>query len=155
MLNFDFLEKGLEITSPSDFVHDFSRKMCLMLYSINCPNFIWLPLLKTLVNMCIAIVYFPGYNIIYFEITPIFLIKPFFYLTKKSRQKCKYLENERSFKVGVSPFKKICFICFDESLLKMVKNPFHLILKAFFVLKIFKFLSWLFVHLEEMARLET
>ena len=45
-LNFDFLEKGLGIVSPPYFVYDFSRKMFLMLYSINWPNFIvWLPLL--------------------------------------------------------------------------------------------------------------
>ena len=31
-----------------------------------------------------------------------------------------------------------------ESLLKMVKNAFYFTLKAFFILKIFKFLSWLF-----------
>ena len=35
MLNFDFLEKGLGIVSPSHFVYDFSRIMFLMLYSIN------------------------------------------------------------------------------------------------------------------------
>ena len=40
-------------------------------------------------------------------------------------------------KVGLS----ICFICFYESPLKMVKNAFYFILKALFVLKIFKFLS--------------
>ena len=32
-----------------------------------------------------------------FEINLIFLIKPFCYMTKKSRQKFKYLENEKSF----------------------------------------------------------
>ena len=32
-----------------------------------------------------------------FEINLIFLIKPFFYMTKKSRQKFKYLENGKSF----------------------------------------------------------
>ena len=35
MLNFDILEKGLEIVSTPHFVNDFSRKMILMLYSIN------------------------------------------------------------------------------------------------------------------------
>ena len=58
MLNFDFLDKGLEILSPAHFVYDFLAKMFLMLYSINRPNFIaWLPsLLEILDNMCIAIV---------------------------------------------------------------------------------------------------
>ena len=31
------------------------------------------------------------------EINLIFLIKPFFYMPKKSRQKFKYFENEKSF----------------------------------------------------------
>ena len=35
MLNFDFLEKGLEIVSPSHFVYDIQRKMFLKLLSIN------------------------------------------------------------------------------------------------------------------------
>ena len=35
MLNFDFLEKGLGIVSPTYFVYDFSTKMLLMLYSLN------------------------------------------------------------------------------------------------------------------------
>ena len=47
--------------------------------------------------------------------------------------------------------KKIIFICFIESPLKMMKNAFYLILKALFVLKIFKFLSWHFGHAEETA----
>ena len=35
MLNFDFLEKGLGIVSPRNFVYEFSTKVFLMLYSIN------------------------------------------------------------------------------------------------------------------------
>ena len=56
MLNFDFLDKGLGIVSPTHFVNGFSTKMFLMLYSINWPNFIaWLPLLlEILSNMCIT-----------------------------------------------------------------------------------------------------
>ena len=73
--------------------------MLLMLYSIDWPNLIlWLPLiLEMLVNMCIAIVCYPGCNVIDFQINLIFLIKPFLYMTKKSRQKSKYLQNEKSF----------------------------------------------------------
>ena len=37
--------------------------------------------------------------------------------------------------------------------LKMMKNAFYFILEALFVLKIFKFLSRLFGHLEKTARL--
>ena len=46
------------------------------------------------------------------------------------------------------------FICFNESPLKMMKNAFYFILKALFVFKISKFLSWLFGPVEKMARLE-
>ena len=34
----------------------------------------------------------------------------------------------------------------SESLLKMMKNVFYLTVKTFFVLKVFKFLSWRFGH---------
>ena len=46
----------------------------------------------------IAIIYFPGCDVINFEINLIFLIKSLFYMTTKSRQKFKYFENEKSFK---------------------------------------------------------
>ena len=39
MLNFDFLKQGLGIVSPAHFLNDFSRKMLLVLYSINWLNF--------------------------------------------------------------------------------------------------------------------
>ena len=99
MVNFDFLNKGLGIVSPAHFVYDFSTKMFLMLYSINWPNFIvWLSLLlEILGNMCIAIVCWPGCDVINFKINLIFLIKPFLYMTKKSRQNLKFLKNEKSF----------------------------------------------------------
>ena len=38
--------------------------------------------------------------------------------------------------------------------LKMIKHAFHFILKALFILKIFKFLSWLFDHVEKTTWLE-
>ena len=58
MLNFDFSDDGLRLASPLHSVYDFSRKMFLMLYSINRPNFIVsLPLLvEILDNVCITIV---------------------------------------------------------------------------------------------------
>ena len=52
-----------------------------------------------------------------------------------------------------SPLPKKFFICFYGSPLKM-KNAFYFILKALFVLRIFKFLSWLFGHREKTAWLE-
>ena len=54
-------------------------------------------------------------------------------------------------KVGFSPFKTICVIRLIESPLKLIKNAFYFILKALFVLKIFKFLSRLFGHVEKTA----
>ena len=39
-----------------------------------------------------------------------------------------------------SHFPNVCFICFDGSLLKMMKNSFYFILKTLFILKIFIFL---------------
>ena len=80
---------GLAMVSPPYFVCDFSRKMFLMLYSINWPNFIvWLSLLLDILgNICIAIVWCPGCDVISFEINLFFLIKPFFYMTKNARQK--------------------------------------------------------------------
>ena len=56
---FYFLEKGVGLVFPPHFVYDFSRKMFLMLHSINWRTFIvWLPLLlQILDNMSITIVY--------------------------------------------------------------------------------------------------
>ena len=53
--------------------------------------------------------------------------------------------------VGFSPSKKFCFI---ESPLKVMGNAFYFILKALFILKIFKFLSRLFGHVGKTAFLE-
>ena len=41
----------------------------------------------------------------------------------------------------LSPSKKKFIICFNDSPSKMMKNAFYFILKALFVLQIFKFLS--------------
>ena len=49
---------------------------------------------------------------------------------------------------------KAYFICFNVSSLKIIKNGFYLILKALFVIKIFKFLSWSFGLVEETAWIE-
>ena len=53
-------------------------------------------------------------------------------------------------KVGLPPSKKISFICFNESFLKMMKIiAFYFVLKALFSLKISKLLSSLFDHVEK------
>ena len=55
-VNFDFSEKGLGIASPPHFMSDFSRKLFLVLYSIDWPNFIvWLPLLLTISQLLLTI----------------------------------------------------------------------------------------------------
>ena len=92
-----FFRKESGKSSSSTFCIWFFKKNVFMLYSINWPNFIvcLALLLEILSNMCIAINCFPGCDVINFEINPIFLAKPFFY--KKSRQKFKYLENEKNF----------------------------------------------------------
>ena len=47
-------------------------------------------------------------------------------------------------KVGLSLSKRVRFICFNEKPLKMTNTAYYIMLKALFVLKIFKFLSQLF-----------
>ena len=83
MLNFDFLEKDLGPASPLQYAHDFQKKIFLMSYFINCPNFtVWLPLLLEIYgNMCILIICFPVYDVINLS----FLIRPFSYMTKEMR----------------------------------------------------------------------
>ena len=96
--------------------------MFLMLYSIDWPNFIvWLPLLlEILGNICIAIVCFPGCDVINFEISLIFLIKPFFYMTKYSRQNLNILKTKKAFQV-----KKAFFIIFKgKSFAKNYLRPY-------------------------------
>ena len=53
-------------------------------------------------------------------------------------------EFDEKLKVVLSSSKKIYFVCFNESPLKMMKNTFYFILKAILVLKIIKFLSLFF-----------
>ena len=47
--------------------------------------------------------------------------------------------------------KKLFYICFNDNPSKMMKNAFYFILKMLFVLRIFRFLSWLFGHVEKTA----
>ena len=50
--------------------------------------------------------------------------------------------NVNRLKVGISPStKEVGFICFNESPLKIMNNVSYVILRALFVLKIFKFFS--------------
>ena len=100
MLNFDFLEKDLGIVSSPHFVYDFSRKMLLMLYSINWPNLIvWLPLLlEILGNMYIVIVCFPGFDV--FQILKLTLS---FYSSRFLHDR-KVIRTKRDFKVKLKKY---------------------------------------------------
>ena len=55
-------------------------------------------------------------------------------------------------KVGYSPSKKNCLL--QWKLFKNDEKNFSFTLKAIFVLKIFKFVSWLFCHVEKTTWLE-
>ena len=59
--------------------------------------------------MYIAIDCKPSCDVMNFEINLTFLIKPFFYMTRKLRQKFKYLKNKKSFQCEI---KKTFFINF-------------------------------------------
>ena len=52
-------------------------------------------------------------------------------------------------KLGSHLPKKIFFASLVESPLKMMENAFYFILKALFILNVFQFLIWLFVHVEK------
>ena len=66
MLNFDFSKKGLGLVYPPNYMHNFSRNIFLMLYSIDSPNFIvsLSLLLEISGNMSIAIVCYPVCDIV-------------------------------------------------------------------------------------------
>ena len=61
------------------------------------------------------------------------------------------INNYLLIKVGFSPTKKIVSFASVKALYKIMKIAFCLILKAPFILKIFKFLSWHFGHVEKTA----
>ena len=73
------------------------QEKCFSCYALLTDQISLSLLFEILVNMCIAIACEPGSDAINFEINLIFLIKPFYDMTKNSRQKFKYLEHEKSF----------------------------------------------------------
>ena len=80
------------------FLHDFSRKIFIMLYSINWTNFIvWLPLhLEIFGNkMRIIIICFPVDDVMNLKTILSFFIDLFFYMTKNIKKIFKYLKNEK------------------------------------------------------------
>ena len=65
-------------------------------------------LLEILGNICFRTDCSPTCDVTKFEINLFFLIKSFYYITKKSRQKFNHLENERSF---LGEIKSIFYHC--------------------------------------------
>ena len=65
-------------------------------------------LLEILGNICFRTDCSPACDVTKFEINLFFLIKSFYYITKKSRQKFNHLENERSF---LGEIKSIFYHC--------------------------------------------
>ena len=94
MLNFAFLKKGLGLVSRPYFVQKILGYIPLTDQISLC-----LPLLLEISdNMCIVTVCIQDCETTSLEIYLSFLIKPFFYITKKSEQKIKYSKNEKNFK---------------------------------------------------------
>ena len=76
-----------------------------------------------------------------------------YFASKVWNNKVKISGSVEIFKVGLVLFSKICFICFLKRILKMIKNAIYFILKALFVLKIFKFLSLLIRHVQKTVKI--
>ena len=69
MINFNFFKKGLGLLFLSHFVHEFSRKVFLVLYFLKWPNFaVWLPVLLEISGMFILIVCYPVCDVMNLEI---------------------------------------------------------------------------------------
>ena len=96
---FKKIKRGLELCTLPHFLHNFWRKIFILLRSVNRPNFIvWLSLLcEILGNMCIGIVCKPGCDVMDFEVSLIFQIKLFFLHDQNDVRKMYYLEDKKSF----------------------------------------------------------
>ena len=95
MFNLDFLEKDL-----GKFLHyilcmNFQKK-CFSCYIILTDKILLPDCLYFLSNMCIAVACFPDCGVINFEVNLIFLIKRFFYMTKKTRFAKNFLRPENA-----------------------------------------------------------
>ena len=100
ILNFECSEKGLRLVSPPHFVYDFSRKIFLMFYVTNWPNFIvWLTILfKIIRNMCIVIVCEPGCDVINLKLTSSFQLICFPLWPKSQNKNLNILRMKELFK---------------------------------------------------------
>ena len=71
--------------------------------------------------------------------------------SKSQHKNVNILRTKKDFKGTLSGLRQCLAI---ESPLKMMKNAFYFTSKAFFVLKVFKFLSWLFGHVAKQLDLK-
>ena len=126
MLNFEFLWKRLGQACSPRFAYEFSRKMFLMLHSINWSNLIvWLSLLfEILSNTCNVVVWSPVCDVIAFGINFRFQIKRFLTWPKNAKTKNpknpKHLVNEEAFYLKLKAFH----ITLKGVLLKQIKPTF-------------------------------
>ena len=107
------------------FLHDFWRKIFILLYSIIWPNIIFcLPLPPEILGIInIRIVYWPDCDIICFEINFIFPTKPFFSIQTKSQDKNLHiLRTKRSFKMK----QKSLFVTLKRLSLNFLKERIRL-----------------------------
>ena len=111
-------KKRSGISLPASFSAWFLKKLFLLLYSINWPNFVfwWSLLCEIFGNMCIVIGCYPGCNVINFEINPTFLIKLFFQSQDKNLN---ILRTKRAFKKKL----KVLSIIFEGLSLKGLLRP--------------------------------
>ena len=105
-LNLDFLEKGLGIVYPRNFVYNFSRKIFLMLYSINWPT--------SLPNYLYNLIY---WTVCVLQLQLIFLIQKFSYCKDKILNN---LGMKRAFKVKQKAFSNFFK---DFQLPQVVSDP--------------------------------
>ena len=93
MFNFNFSEKVLGLFSSPQSVYDFSH---VIFYKLTKFHFL-IAFTSWDIGQYVYYNCYPGCGIIKFDNNLIFVIKPFCYMTKKSRQKFKCIENEKNY----------------------------------------------------------
>ena len=83
----------------------FKKKIYIVLFTdkILLPDCFYF-LIYCVIGVCIVIICCPVCDVINFKINRNFLIKPFFYVTKKSVQKCKISRTKRAFSIKWKAF---------------------------------------------------
>ena len=120
---FQKIKRSLDLVFLLHFPHNFGRKIFILLYSITWPNFIVrLPLLSEILgNMCIAIVWKPGCDIMISKLTLSFSNQAVIPTWPKSLDKNLNISRmERAFKTKQKAF----FIIFKGLSIKEIKKCF-------------------------------